>query len=644
MLVSYNWLKDYLGEDLPSVNQVVELLTKHSFEVESTEDKDGDTVIDLKILPDRAGDCLSHRGVARELATLISKSLINDPFMVSEVLPKSDQFKITIENHSFCPRFMLAKIDNIKVKPSPDWLVKRLSAIGQKSINNIVDATNYVMFALGQPLHAYDADLFSKTKEGQYHFLIRQARAKEIVSLLGDKNINDDRQVELSGSELLIVDGEKDLAIGLAGVKGGKCASINSETKNIIIEAAHFDSVTVRQTAKKHGIATDAVKRFENNPSVALPYFAIINIVNLIKEIAEGDLIGVADEYKNPILTKPVLVRLKRINQILGLELSSEEVSDILKKLGVKPEVVAEGFLVTAPQERQDLLLEVDYIEEVGRIHGLNNIKSLKPIETILPTISKNYYYSQKIRDLLIQQGFSEVLTSSFRKKDEIQLQNALASDKSYLRSSLLPTLDEVLKKNIQNVDILGLRDVRIFEIGKVFKKKDKGIEEIMVLALGAQTKKTNHVPADDHIVNEALRELALLGIVSAEGSRQGLVEINLDKLIPTLSTPASYVEIVAREEITYKPFSLYPAIVRDIAMWVSDSIAKDQVVDILKKNSGSFCQRISLFDEFSKDGRTSYAFRLVFQSYEKTLTDAEVEPYMELVYKAAKEAGFETR
>ena len=266
MLISYNWLKDYLGEELPNVEQVVDLLTMHSFEVESVEAVGDDTVIDIKVLPDRASDCLSHRGVARELATLINKNLKFDPLAEDVSLPISKNFVITIVEEELCSRFMVAHMSQVKVGPSPDWLVKRLSAIGQRSINNIVDATNYVMYAVGQPLHAYDADLFTKTNEGKWCFDIRKARADEQLSLLKDKNSTDERKIILSGSELVIVDGGKDLAIGLAGVKGGEYAGVSANTTDIIIEAAHFNSTSVRQTARKHGIATDAVKRFENNP------------------------------------------------------------------------------------------------------------------------------------------------------------------------------------------------------------------------------------------------------------------------------------------------------------------------------------------------------------------------------------------
>lgn len=644
MLVSYNWLKDYLGEDLPAVEKVVDLLTEHSFEVESTEVIDDDTVIDIKVLPDRAPDCLSHRGIARELATLINKPLSFDPIKASGVLPISDNFKITIADQVACSRFMLAKVDNIKVGPSPDWLVKRLSVIGQKSINNIVDATNFVMYAVGQPLHAYDADLFAKTSDDKWHFAIRQAKAGESLSLLKEKNSLEERKIILSGSELVIADGEKDLAIGLAGVKGGEYAGVSANTKNIILEAAHFDATSVRQTARKHGIATDAVKRFENNPSKFLPPLALNNIIDLIKKIADGQLAGVFDMYPNPTKVTPVLVRTEKVNQVLGLSLESVEIKNILERLGATVEEVESGFLVTSPMERNDLLLEVNYIEEVGRIHGLSNIISIKPVSTILKSINANYFYSQKIRQILIDQGFSEVMTSSFRKQDEIQLQNALASDKEFLRSSLLPTLDEVLMQNAQNVDVLGLRDIRIFEIGNVFKKKEGRIEEKMMLAIGVQTKKTGHVPADDKIISTALETLQENGIVSGVVSSKGLCEIDLDTVIRDLPIPTKYEVIEIGKEVIYKPFSLYPAIVRDIALWVDASIKKEEVQIIIEDSVGPLWQRTTLFDEFPKDGRISYAFRLVFQSFDKTLTDAEVEPYMEAVYQAVKTAGFETR
>jgi phenylalanyl-tRNA synthetase beta chain len=176
MLISYNWLKDYLGKDIPPVTKLAELLTLHSFEIEEVTNLENDTLIDIKVLPDRAGDCLSHRGIAREIATLIDVSLIFDPLAEKINLPTTDNFLITIENEKDCSRFMVAHMTGVEIKPSPKWLQERLMTIGQKSINNIVDATNYVMYSLGQPMHAYDADLFLKTQDGKWHFDIRRSR------------------------------------------------------------------------------------------------------------------------------------------------------------------------------------------------------------------------------------------------------------------------------------------------------------------------------------------------------------------------------------------------------------------------------------------------------------------------------------
>lgn len=644
MIISYNWLKDYLGKDIPTVTKLAELLTLHSFEIEEVTNLENDTLIDIKVLPDRAGDCLSHRGIAREIATLIDVPLIFDPLAEKINLPTTDNFLITIENEKDCSRFMVAHMTGVEIKPSPKWLQERLITIGQKSINNIVDATNYVMYALGQPMHAYDADLFLKTQDGKWHFDIRRSKVGETLVLLKDNSNTGTREIKLTGNELLIVDGAKDSSIGLAGVKGGKYASINPQTKNIIIEAANFDSTLTRQTAKKHNINTDAVKRFENKPTEALPPLAINNIIKLIKEIAGGNLEGVFDLYPNPSKSVVVLVRTNKVNKILGLTLNDIEIKNILERLGAKVEVVTEGFSVTSPIERNDLIIEANYIEEVGRVYGLDKIASIVPQTRLLTEINTNYYYCQKIRQVLLEEGFSEVMTSTFRNQDEIKLQNSLASDKSCLRSSLMPAIKETLMFNVQNVDVLGLRDIRIFEIGKVFRKGEKQILESLVLTIGAQTKKTGYNSVDEKIVKKALEALHEIGIGNNLVIENGICEINLEEIIKDLPAPTQYDSFVNGVDIVYKPFSTYPAITRDIAIWVDGEVSKEKVIEIIKDAATTLCNRITLFDEFAKDGRVSYAFRLVFQAMDKTLTDVEVEPCMDAVYRSVKEAGFETR
>ena len=285
MKVVHSWLKEYVGEELPNAEEVENLLTFHAFEVEGIEEVAGEQVIDVDVLPNRASDCLSHRGIARELASLLDTSLVQDPFAEQPDLTPTDKIAITIEDPKACPRFTGSLITGVEVGESPEWLQKRLEALGMRSINNIVDATNYVMYALGEPLHAYDADLFPQV-DGTWQFTIRRAREGERVSLLGEGGNEEERIVDCTGSELLIVDGSSDTPIGLAGVKGGAFAGIHAGTKNIIVEAAHFDPTLTRKTARRLGIVIDASKRFENEPSRELPTYAQAEVIKLIADIA----------------------------------------------------------------------------------------------------------------------------------------------------------------------------------------------------------------------------------------------------------------------------------------------------------------------------------------------------------------------
>ena len=261
MKIVHSWLKDYLGDALPAPEKVEELLTFHSFEVDGVEEVEGEIVFDISVLPNRASDCLCHRGMAREISSLISAPLVHDPFIEKPALVATDKVSITIESAEACPRFSAALITGVTVSDSPMWLQTRLRALGVRSINNIVDATNYVMYAIGEPMHAYDADLFKQVEE-KWNFVIRNARIGETVSLLAEGGKNEDRVVELIGTELLIVDGATDTPIGLAGVKGGRYAGVHAGTKNIIIEAAHFHPTITRKTARRLGIVIDASKRF----------------------------------------------------------------------------------------------------------------------------------------------------------------------------------------------------------------------------------------------------------------------------------------------------------------------------------------------------------------------------------------------
>ncbi len=645
MIVSYNWLKDYLGDQVPAPEKIAELLTFHAFEIESVEKNDGDTVIDVKILPDRSSDCLSHRGIAREIATLLGASLKHDPLTVAPTLLPTDAITVSIANPALCPRFTAALVTGITVGESPAWLKDRLAALGQRSINNIVDATNYVMYAIGQPLHAYDADLFPQV-DGKWQFGVRPATAGETVSLLAEGGKDEDRIVTLKGGELLIMDESSGTPIGLAGVKGGRFAGVTSTSKNIIIEAAHFDPVRTRQTARGLGIVIDASKRFENEPSRDLPPYAQVEIINLITEIAGGTFVGYIDVYPTPKTNPAVVVSPVQVNALLGLTLGVDEMVSILHRVGV---VVTKNDNLTltcvGPFERTDLNIAEDFIAEIGRVYGYGHIVSVVPKPAPLVEINARHYYSEKVRSALLANGFSEVITSSFRKKDQISLLSSLASDKGCMRSSLTPNIAEVLDRNAPFTDLLATTDTRVFEIGTVFTKTETGITEHVSLAFGVRTKQAGYSGKEDAVVAAMQQAIdAALSTTIQWRTEKGVAECNFSELLAQLPTPAQYEEVVVAPEITYTPFSLYPAMTRDIAMWVPEGTMVVDVEALLNAAAGPLRVRTTHVDSFTKDARTSLAFRLVFQAPDRTLTDEEINTVMEAVYQAAQTAGFETR
>ncbi len=645
MIVSYNWLKDYLGPEAPTPAEIEELLTFHAFEVESVEPHGDDTVIDVKILPDRSSDCLSHRGIAREIASLTGIPLAHDPLRALPQFTATTAISVEITDTDLCPRFTAALITGVTVGPSPAWLVERLAALGQRSVNNIVDATNYVMYAIGQPLHAYDADAFPSVN-GTWKFVVRPAVAGETVSLLPEGGKTEDRIVTLAGGELLIVDGATGTPIGLAGVKGGRFAGVTAATKNIIIEAAHFNPARTRKTARGLGIVIDASKRFENEPSRALPLYAQAEIIKLITDIAGGAAGGLVDVYPQPVSNPEVVLSPVQVNSLLGLTLDPDTMVALLHRIGV---TVTKNDNLTltcvGPFERTDLLIPEDFIAEIGRVYGYQHITPVVPTAVPLTELNARQYYAERVRMALVNAGLSEVITTTFVKKAPVQLTSSLASDKTCLRASLTPNITEVLDKNAGFTDLLGANDTRVFELGTVFAVSPAGVTEHVALAIGARLKQTGYSGKEDVLVKQ-LTELVdtTLGITGDWQLTKGVAELNFSAAIAALPQPTAYEPFVPAPTVTYQPFSMYPAVTRDIAMWVGESTEVAAVIEVLNAAAGPLRVRTTHVDAFTKDGRTSLAFRLVFQAMDRTLTDEEVNAVMDGVYQAATNEGWETR
>jgi phenylalanyl-tRNA synthetase beta chain len=644
MLVSFNWLKEYLGDTKLSAQEAADLLGAHAFEIEGIKEKGSDTVIDVDILPNRSSDCLCHRGIARELASITNTPLANDPLSETPELSDLDTIVIDIADKEACPRFAASLITGLEVKESPAWLKARLEAIGQRPINNIVDATNYVMFAIGQPIHAYDAELFPQV-DGKWQFNVRFAEAGESVSLIPEGGKDEERVVECQGTELLIVDGSSNTPIGLAGVKGGSFAGVHDKTTKVIIETAHFHPTITRKTARRLGIVIDASKRFENEPSRELIPYTQQAVCDLITEIAGGQYEGTVDVYPESVENPTVEVPVMQTKKLLGLELTAEEIADILERIGAEVSLNSETVSAKGPWERTDLQIAEDFIEEVGRINGYEHVSAVAPAKSELPELNQRHYYSEKIRQLLIAEGFSEVITSSFRKKDTVQLKNALASDKSCLRSSLIKNISEALDKNASFTDLLGMPDTRLFEIGTVFYKAGDKLTEHIALTIGVRVKPAGYTGKEDKIITHLKTVLSDgLGVAIDGTSEKGVLELNLTELLKKLPEPTAYEPVGVSEEITYQPFSVYQHMSRDIAMWVKAGTTAEAVEAVLNTAAGDLRVRTTQFDEFTKDGRTSLGFRLVFQSPEKTLTDEVVNAVMDKVYNAVQEQGWEVR
>lgn len=586
MKISYNWLKNYIPE-VPDPEKLWDIFTYHLCEVESVEKKGDDTIFDINILPNRAHDLLSHQGVARELASLLDIKFI-DPAVKYKIPEfKLTDFKIDIESDK-CRRYIGRIVRNIKIGPSPEWVVKHLESIGQRSINNIVDATNTVMFDCGQPTHVFDLDKVNN------RLVIRLAKdGEELITL-------DNKDCKLKSSNLVIADTKNVLA--LAGVKGGKITEVDEDTKNIILEVANFDPTSVRKTAQTLNIFTDARKRFENDLSPELAEYGIKELSVLIYEMCPNAIFeDIVDVYPKKQKERKLIFSTEKISKILGLNVEVDEIKAILKRYNFKYTESNGNFDIVVPLMRLDLVIEEDIAEEIGRILGYDKVKGEIPKINFQPKQNETYLKISSARNKLLNDGYSEVMNSTFCNAGEVSVL-ASASDKNFLRTNLTDGLKESIKLNQANALLLGIDKVKIFEIGTVFKK---GGEEMRV----------------------------------AYGDKKGIKEMKLEEFVREKVLPLESPRQDLEEHKTFKMWSLFPFIARDIAVWVPQEVKSEEVANIIKENVGEMVVRgPELFDEFKKDGKISYAFRLVFQSYERTLNDQEVNDIMTKINDKIKE------
>jgi phenylalanyl-tRNA synthetase beta subunit len=797
MKVSYNWLKDFFDTPLPTPEVIQDLLTMHSFEVESLVPHGSDFILDIKVLPDRAHDCLSHWGIAKEVSALTGITLRSDLFHNVD-LQFTDKVFTGIEDAKDTMRFLAVHIRNVEVRESPEWLKTALESVGQKSINNIVDATNYIMLAYGQPMHAYDTGKL-ESEDGHYFLVSERAGKVEQFSAL------DNKEYTIAPDMLVIRDGTSKKTLGIAGIKGGNASKIDSDTRNIILEAANFNASLIRKTSQRLKLRTDASERFEKEIIPELALRAMKEVIDLILDISGPNTLvdGISDAYPKRRNYYRLGLGLRDVELKLGIKISEKDLYEILERLGceirraetkdvvtlaeavlgapyklgssisfdapnafdcssltaylfsqigysiprisvdqfffakkivegnllpgdfvflnshtgrihhksiefmpgaevtagvdhvalyvgngevihasprkgyvvrekiienenIKNNIVGFGrvifedvrYVVTVPLERLDLMSKraflvsgntEDLIEEIGRVYGYVNIPSTSlPATSFKPAINKTYYYTEKIRQALVGEGFSEVMTYAFTHTGEVEVENPLGQDKKFLRKSLMPALETALKANLVNAELLGLERIKLFEMGKVFEQD----REILMLGIAVENaKKMKETPAT--YIQTIISTLSdTLGVYVPEprvSETQRVVEINIHELIKKLPDPTEYEFEEKKSVITYSPISPYPYIVRDLALFVPEGVAPETVEALTAPFLTNLCVRSTLFDSFLKtlpDGtkKQSYAWRFIFQSFERTLTDEEVNKIMEGVYSAVKENGFEVR
>jgi phenylalanyl-tRNA synthetase beta chain len=630
MKVSRNWLQNFFETELPASEVLADALTFHSSEVEEVE---GDQ-LDVKVLPDRAPYALSHRGIAYELAAALPLPMKNDPLRAE--LPErssTNELTVQIENNENCLRYIGAFVKGVKVGPSPEWLKQALESVGQRSINNVVDATNYVMLNIGQPLHAFDAGKLKKSEtNGAIGILVRGAyEGEKITTLSGD-------ELMLPEDTLVIADANADVALGIAGVKGGKAAELTDATTDILVEAANFEGASIRRASQLLKLWTDASLRFQNKISPELAAYGMRDVLALIQQVAGGEVVGVVDAYPAPAQPAPmVTITLDRINSTLGSSYSVADVQDAFARLSLSFTADGETFHLLPSFERRDLSIPEDVIEEVGRILGYDGIPS-----TELPAMQetpdqKRFHGIERLKDFLTERGYTEISTQSFAAKGDITLANPLQSDRPALRAGLAENMTDALARAASVAPrTLGVAPMlKLFELGTVFTKDG----EHLSLCLGYQQligKASSAVL--EETVTDLLETFAASGIarpanIDATVCELSLRDVNLESIgegyEPTKIALGSFV-----------PFSNYPSAIRDIAVWTPEGTEESEVSLAIQKEAGPLLARMDLFDRFEKTDaegttRTSYAFRLVFQANDRTLSDVDLDPTMATVTNA---------
>lgn len=630
-----------------------------------------DVAIELEITPNRP-DCLSVIGIAREIAALKGLKLKLPAYQPQ--LAQDKDFELKIQDYSLCSRYSARIFYDIPRIPSPQWLVNRLALCDVRAVDLVVDLTNYVMLETGQPLHAFDKDLLATDK-----IIVRPAKAGESIRTI------DDSQRQLEEGMIVIADAKGPVAI--AGIMGGKETEINEKTKTVLLESANFNGPDIMRTSKKLGLRSEASNRFEKKIDPQLTLFAIERFSQLLADIAgQVKSSGIYDNYSQSPVTRELVLRPSQVTRILGAEISTEKIMEILGSLGLNCQPVREGIAVTVPSFRyQDLEREIDLIEEVARIYGFNNFTSQPPrVKQRLGGLSCRQQSLRDIKNCLADLGLRQVINYSFISgkklqqyrldvsgQDLVKIINPINEDFQYLRPSLFPGLMGNIMQNLK----YRIEDMALFEISKVFtQRKDSKLPEErnilgVVLSGRQQDKGWNQQERAydfydlkgileylaERYFNSSIIEIkgkeigffhpVLGGTWSLEGQDMGMLGQVHPGLLAELEIeqPVYYLEIdldlflaKSPKARQFEPVTLYPAVDIDIAIVVDQSVTHQELRQAIEESGSGILQQVRLFDLYQgkqvEAGKKSMAYSLTFKRKDRTLKDTEVEVEVERI------------
>ncbi|HMN18998.1 MAG TPA: phenylalanine--tRNA ligase subunit beta [Candidatus Moranbacteria bacterium] len=634
-----------------------------------------DIVLEIDVLANRAHDALSHVGMAREIAAIEGTKM---EYAYDEIKPlsqKSKKIKVSVAKNAKTPFYSCALIEGVKVGPSPDWLVRRLRACGIKPINNVVDATNYVMLELGNPLHAFDADKLSGG------IMVRLAKEGERISLLDGVDA-----ALCAGEDIVIADSKG--AIALAGIMGGVESAVSDRTENIVLEAATFDGATIRRSRMRSGFATDAALRFEKGISPSIAEKALVRCVEIITHTAGGKLEGVAMEKLKKEKTPLLSLEMEKAQKLLGIVLKEKEAKRILSSLGF---VVMSGgakLKVQVPAFRLDVVSAEDLIEEIGRIAGYDKIGPAAPLVSVAsPQVNERRVFVRKAKHWAAGEKFSEVYNYAFYGPKEanmgglegvahVEIENPQSPELSLMRASLVPNMLKAIRENLKY-----RRQIRAFEEGRVYRYNAQGeIEEkeMLLLALSGDIPEESFPAADvrsgqiffaiKHSCGALLEAAGIKDwyLSDLDGAPAGQwksfwrkgrsAEIRVEgmdeplgycgEVNPFVAAAADipeglalceleidkWREAAARQKREYEEAPKFPYVRRDLSLEVRGSLKAAELEKIIKQ-SDPLVREVELFDTFvSKDGTVSYALHITLGSKERTLSGQEAEVALEKI------------